>query len=971
MKNWSQLIKRFLDKPRGRLMLIVSLLAIAVLVGVPLIAHAQLIPGQYTSSSALFIPDWLKRLLDPSGGLQAVSWLAESTLKAIVGALVYGLEALLGMINALLLWILNEVILKGQNGVLGSPAVLQAWGAMRSAANVLFFLALAIFAIMIITRSGGYNFKKAITGLVTAVVLANLSYQLVWVFIEAGDALKNSASTVFGFQPSQIDILYQDLLTLFSGGVIFDPKMSIYGYIGLSLVILIIAIVTTYALFRIVAVMTERAIQIILLTIFAPFYFALGLLPHKDLSSYASRWWTNLIKWILVLPISFLLLGVANLLRPNAPGSSVSEQLVALFKFGDNSAAAGLDAGMIMYIIVMVAVMIAAANTPKMLDVPLSAATKWMGDMIDKPFQLAGKSASSTIGKYWQLGVEKLKGSKLGGPLRQAEIAGAKLDAQLEAAKKANKVATGRAVNEQLLPQANVILSNRQRKLDEFMAIEGYKRYGVTSIDDLDVAQKSALELQFDKQNPGLASSRNWANAIKNSIAKDDSELEDSIALGPEAMEASIADVRKRAEAERVATGRVSTDTARELSRKVTRALKQAGTGVDKYNWRKMLNPLLEDSDFYDLVSNLTTGAGYQYMPKKPFAISAKDEKRAADLEAKRTTLHSQRQLTAAETEIAQTNARLAASQTNIASLSAELGNLANSLNRLGGAGQQAALAIRSADPKVLDAIANDADFRDSVTNLGSSGIAALSAFSGTNKNVYGQIERIAANPNLDEAQKVHDIEGLLSFANFQGSADAAAKLLVHRNGIPLATIRTQGAPIAEGMANPALAAQLSEYATKTIGADAAKRQAAALAQQQATQQRTIDTLTVDILQSASGHPSYENTLTEVVKSGFVTTAGATVTGTAAQQEVRTESLGLMNELRRAGTAAGGDETKIKVESLGLGNKVADWAKRTNLTNFGVGKKDLQDPTQAGELSLADALDHLARGASATNNIKP
>ena len=337
-------------------------------------------------------------------GLIAGLAAAPTIIKGVVGLLVAGLLTLLNTLNTVFLFFIDR-ILAGQNFILENQVILGAWELMRNVANVLFFLALVAFAIMIITRTGGYNFKKAITGLVTAVVLANLSYSIVLVMIEVGDALKNSVSLFSTGVGNPLIGLGEDLYVLFwsdqgafnfSGffDKVFDWK-DLLNYIGLALLLLIVGALTTYAFFRLAFILIERGVRLILLVIFAPIQFALSLLPHKDFQSMAQNWWSDLIRWVLVLPLAYLLLGIALRLKPGSTqGTSVFDQ-AALVAQGE----AGADFGVLMYYIVVIALMLSAANAHTMLKVPISAATKFFTDTLPKMGATLAKGAIGAMGK--------------------------------------------------------------------------------------------------------------------------------------------------------------------------------------------------------------------------------------------------------------------------------------------------------------------------------------------------------------------------------------------------------------------------------------------------------------------------------------------------------------------------------------------------------------------------------------------
>lgn len=346
---------------------------------------------------------WLALL----GGAAAISFLP-IILDVIVGIL----GSIFNLITTIAIAIINSVILPGQNALFFSAQIQNVFEIMRGAANVLFFLAILIFAIMIITRSAGYNFKKAITSLVTAVVMANFSFTIVLVLIEMGDALRNSASTIFGDGSiTNIGQLW-DSLFIPSNYTFSIFQQGSGSHILLTLATLAVAALGAYVFFRLAFVLVERAVRLIWQAIFGPIVFALSLLPEPSFSKMASNWWSDTIRWVLVLPIAFILISIAQMLMNNYTGGPLSEQLQGIIQTESVT-----NAGQLIYLIIPIAILLIVAETPKLLQLSTSAATKFFTDTIPGAITGAIKSGATFYGgaALRGAGMKLQKTTKLGG----------------------------------------------------------------------------------------------------------------------------------------------------------------------------------------------------------------------------------------------------------------------------------------------------------------------------------------------------------------------------------------------------------------------------------------------------------------------------------------------------------------------------------------------------------------------------
>lgn len=253
--------------------------------------------------------------------------------------------AVLSFISAVLTHLLvffaamTASVIEIQNTILAREQVQAVWGTILDIANVVFVVALLIFAVMIILRQTGYNFKKAVTSLIIAITLANTSGLIVTTLNGLANLLAKWASGIFlqqspgggeAAQTGATNLASNALATLvrmFSGSMtnyysdlskhIYElpnkPENAIQIFNGLTEATFIVFFIGigVYVVYRLFFLFIERMVRIVLYFAFAPLAFAAGLLPNKQMTDIPSKWWSELIKWLLVYPAALLLMGFA------------------------------------------------------------------------------------------------------------------------------------------------------------------------------------------------------------------------------------------------------------------------------------------------------------------------------------------------------------------------------------------------------------------------------------------------------------------------------------------------------------------------------------------------------------------------------------------------------------------------------------------------------------------------------------
>ncbi len=297
--------------------------------------------------------------------------------------------------SVLFLSLIINVILPGQNSLIFGEQVFTAWRTMLDLTNIVFFLALFIFAIFIITRNAGYNFKKAVIALITAIALANLSLVIVQLLIEMGDALRNFSSLIpaFGMQGGDTTQLREWLhgLVLPKDFNLEAASKDVWDIVWVAFQVMAAQAIIAYVLFRLMFVLVERAIRLAILAIFGPIQAAISVLPQKELQGLGSNWFGDVLRWVLVLPLSFILIGIARLIMPTKSAATLESFLNQAQK--DGGTLTGTEE--LFLLIIGLGVLVAASSVPTMLKVPVSALTNMLPNYVGK----AGKDLGKAVGK--------------------------------------------------------------------------------------------------------------------------------------------------------------------------------------------------------------------------------------------------------------------------------------------------------------------------------------------------------------------------------------------------------------------------------------------------------------------------------------------------------------------------------------------------------------------------------------------
>jgi len=478
------------------------------------------------------------------------NWLNERTLNAFKNLMVTVLTWLSHIFSTILLFLagITSSVIQLQNTILVNDHVGTVWSNMLAIANVVFVIALLIFAVMIILRQTGYNFKKAVTSLIVAVILANTSAIIVKALNAVTNLVAGWAASIFqvtsttagdgAVQAASVNLAHNaiDKIAETFNSYMSDYFLKLTRDIGLEkvantgetftvfenltqmLFVVAFLAIGVYVVYRLFFLFVERMVRIIIYFAFAPLAFAAGLLPNKEMADLPSKWWSELLKWLMVYPAALLLMGFGlqflNEALVKLPEAGENGLIGAFMDFFKDPSAAPNDALVAFaFVIIAVVLFLTAANVTKVTGVTataaVGAAAAWLPGMLNKASKATWRTATAPI---------KAGGKYVGARMKSMGKHAVYRVATSKPLEGITKYIQGKMAAPALLDQARE--GERKRYFDTSRAQQIAKRYQSAGsarnqiakdlfkgkeYKDLDDAEKE----KFKKTNQGLKASRN------------------------------------------------------------------------------------------------------------------------------------------------------------------------------------------------------------------------------------------------------------------------------------------------------------------------------------------------------------------------------------------------------------------------------------------------------------------------------
>lgn len=251
---------------------------------------------------AIVFSFWQKPVLaaDDTGSTTAnVASVLANSIFIIVGWILYVPTWLVGQLCLVVIHLLVQVA--QWNNFIGINTVTMGWQVMRDICNMFFIVILLIIAFGTVLGIENWNYKRLLGRLILAAILINLSKMFCGLMIDAGQVVM--ATFVNAFKDSAPGVLVNALGFRTVGNLTIDTVKNMSNLAnGATIMLNLGFIFVSFAtILSITLVLIVRVVMLWFLVVFSPIVWIGSLLPIT--AKYASQWWEQFTKWIIVGPI--------------------------------------------------------------------------------------------------------------------------------------------------------------------------------------------------------------------------------------------------------------------------------------------------------------------------------------------------------------------------------------------------------------------------------------------------------------------------------------------------------------------------------------------------------------------------------------------------------------------------------------------------------------------------------------------
>lgn len=235
------------------------------------------------------------------------------TVIAGIGWIVYGFLYAIGyLLTFFLKWLVDVA---SYSNFINVPTVVKGWIILRDLCNMFFVLILLAIAFGTILRIESYNYKKALPKLIVMAILINFSRTICGLVIDfgqvvmltfvnafSGTVIENNLANALGIQT-----MLQSR-TISSSGQTVERNLGL-GDLTAIAIALFVAIFTVIIVVAMFAMLFYRMIMLWIYVIISPMAFLAAAFPQGK--SYASQWWGDFVKAVIVGPVIAFFLWLA------------------------------------------------------------------------------------------------------------------------------------------------------------------------------------------------------------------------------------------------------------------------------------------------------------------------------------------------------------------------------------------------------------------------------------------------------------------------------------------------------------------------------------------------------------------------------------------------------------------------------------------------------------------------------------
>ncbi len=212
------------------------------------------------------------------------------------------LKIIIGGVGLILILAIRALVYVAQYSTfLNSGAVTLGWVIVRDLCNMFFVVVLLIIAFGTILNIEKYNYKKWLPKLILMAILINFSKTICGVLIDIAQVVMltfvNSFSTIGA--GTLVNVLgITDILQIAKSG---NEDIGFWTVIGAYLLGLAYVIVSLIVVITMISMLAIRIVMIWIYVVLSPLAYLLSAFPGGQ--SYASKWWTEFTKNLIVGPV--------------------------------------------------------------------------------------------------------------------------------------------------------------------------------------------------------------------------------------------------------------------------------------------------------------------------------------------------------------------------------------------------------------------------------------------------------------------------------------------------------------------------------------------------------------------------------------------------------------------------------------------------------------------------------------------
>lgn len=215
---------------------------------------------------------------------------------------------------------LNPAIINSVLDMRPTGPLYQAWTIFRDVANLLFILILLLIALGTIFRAESYNIKKSLYKFILIIFLINFSAMIAGLFIDFGNFLMYGVLKMMCTSGS--NQCFQDFYSQLTG--VTDKLFWKYSITGISFDFKDAAAIGIAAIYTFIYGLVLMALGIFLLIRIAALAILIIISPlaffgytAPGLAGLKTKWWDNLVQYVMFGPVFALMLYISGLMAQN------------------------------------------------------------------------------------------------------------------------------------------------------------------------------------------------------------------------------------------------------------------------------------------------------------------------------------------------------------------------------------------------------------------------------------------------------------------------------------------------------------------------------------------------------------------------------------------------------------------------------------------------------------------------------